>query len=282
MRARPVVEALGGRWHGSYGTAHCPVHDDRSPSLSVADGDTGRLLVNCHAGCDPLAVLAALRQMGIDSPCRHESSSARPRPIIKADRRAKKLWYAAGPAAGTIAEIYLRQRAIKVPVPSVLRFHATAVHPFARTRLPALVAAVQQQDDRATAVHLTFLRYDGTGKANIARSKLTVGPLGSGVVRLAAAQARLGLAEGIEDALSAMQLFDVPCWAACGARIASVQLPPISREVVIFADNDTPGEIAARRAAKRFAREGRGTEIRCPPAGFKDWNEAAQANVRAA
>ena len=53
MTAREVTEALGGRWHGSYGTARCPAHeDDRRPSLSVTDGGGGGRLVKCHAGRD--------------------------------------------------------------------------------------------------------------------------------------------------------------------------------------------------------------------------------------
>jgi hypothetical protein len=42
MTARSLTKALGGRWHGSYGTACCPAHDDRRPSLSVSDGPDGR------------------------------------------------------------------------------------------------------------------------------------------------------------------------------------------------------------------------------------------------
>lgn len=40
--------------------ARCPAHDDRRPSLSVAVGDDGRVLVYCHAGCTPEAMVAAL------------------------------------------------------------------------------------------------------------------------------------------------------------------------------------------------------------------------------
>ena len=47
MRAESLTKALGGRWHGSYGTARFPAHDDRTPSLSVRDGDDGRLLTCC-------------------------------------------------------------------------------------------------------------------------------------------------------------------------------------------------------------------------------------------
>jgi hypothetical protein len=41
-------------------TARCPSHDDRGPSLSVAEGIDGRVLVYCHAGCRTEDVVAAL------------------------------------------------------------------------------------------------------------------------------------------------------------------------------------------------------------------------------
>ncbi len=41
MNAQEITKALGGHWHGSYGTAKCPCHDDHEPSLSVRDGVDG-------------------------------------------------------------------------------------------------------------------------------------------------------------------------------------------------------------------------------------------------
>lgn len=40
--------------------ARCPAHDDKNPSLSLAEGDDGRALLHCHAGCDPRDVLTGL------------------------------------------------------------------------------------------------------------------------------------------------------------------------------------------------------------------------------
>ena len=41
------------------GLTHCPAHDDKTPSMNVAENN-GKLLVRCHAGCEPAAVIAAL------------------------------------------------------------------------------------------------------------------------------------------------------------------------------------------------------------------------------
>jgi hypothetical protein len=45
---------------GSGWTAHCPAHEDRVASLSVGEGDDGRVLVRCHAGCSVEDVVATL------------------------------------------------------------------------------------------------------------------------------------------------------------------------------------------------------------------------------
>jgi hypothetical protein len=49
-----VREGPGETW-----TAQCPNHDDRSPSMTITRGEDGRVLFHCHAGCDPVDVVAA-------------------------------------------------------------------------------------------------------------------------------------------------------------------------------------------------------------------------------
>jgi RecA-family ATPase len=44
---------------GSY-SALCPAHGDHNPSLSVSEGDDGRVLMHCHADCEIDMVMAAL------------------------------------------------------------------------------------------------------------------------------------------------------------------------------------------------------------------------------
>lgn len=56
-----VLERLEGvRRQGSAWVARCPAHADRGPSLSIREGDDGRVLVHCFAGCETAAVLRAL------------------------------------------------------------------------------------------------------------------------------------------------------------------------------------------------------------------------------
>ena len=61
MTAREIVKALEGRWSGNSGIACCPSHDDHDPSLSVSEGQDGKLLVRCHGGCSQESVISALK-----------------------------------------------------------------------------------------------------------------------------------------------------------------------------------------------------------------------------
>jgi hypothetical protein len=68
--ARQVYAVLGGRRvndHTFICHCPCPLHrnGDRNPSLSVADGDHGRLLLHCFAGGDYGELLAGLRARGL-------------------------------------------------------------------------------------------------------------------------------------------------------------------------------------------------------------------------
>jgi hypothetical protein len=56
-----VLARLNGvRCSGVSATAKCPSHDDRRASLSVSEGEDGRALLTCHAGCDLAAIVSKL------------------------------------------------------------------------------------------------------------------------------------------------------------------------------------------------------------------------------
>jgi len=64
LTSEPVARVLsciqGAKANGRGWMARCPAHDDRTPSLSIAQGDDGRVLLKCHAGCTHQAIAAAL------------------------------------------------------------------------------------------------------------------------------------------------------------------------------------------------------------------------------
>jgi putative DNA primase/helicase len=59
-RLRQALTDHGCNPRGS--SARCPAHDDRTASLSIGQGREGAV-INCHAGCDPLDVVA---ELGLD------------------------------------------------------------------------------------------------------------------------------------------------------------------------------------------------------------------------
>jgi hypothetical protein len=57
----PDAKHAGKGW-----SARCPAHEDRRASLSIGEGDDGRALVKCHAGCSVDAVCGALGLRVVD------------------------------------------------------------------------------------------------------------------------------------------------------------------------------------------------------------------------
>lgn len=58
--------------------ARCPSHKDANPSMSVAVGDDGRILLNCHANCEPKQIVADLGLQMKDLFPEEERPNARP------------------------------------------------------------------------------------------------------------------------------------------------------------------------------------------------------------
>ena len=283
MTAEAIAKALGGRKASGGWTARCPAHDDRTPSLSIRDGDDKKVLVRCHAGCDQERVIAALRGRGL-------WAENGPRPLSRMARRALidrkpdhddtkrtqgalAIWQYAKPAQGTPVETYLASRGICLPTPDALHFHAGLKHPSGGI-WPVMVALVTNgADGTPLAIHRTFLARDGAGKAPVDPQKMMFGPCRGGAVRLADPSDVLMVGEGIETCLAAMLASGHPTWAALSTSgMCALDLPKDVRDVILLADGDEAGEAAALDCARRWKREGRRVRVARPPHGL-DFND---------
>lgn len=281
QEGRALVERLGGRWSAKGGLCLCPAHDDRNPSLSVRPGRT-RLLFHCFAGCPSAEILRALaadRLIEPGGPSPFEAHSRVPDPSAPKGA-ALRLWGAARALAGTPAAAYLAARGLDCEV-SQLRFLERTPHgpkPLTRFR-PALVAAVRDRTG-LVAVHRTFLDPRRPRIADLPNAKCGLGPFGQGAVRLGGVAARLGLAEGVETALSATALFDMPCWATLGTeRFALVALPDEVTELHLFLDHDVGGRRAEALAREAFAHVP-SIHAHYPLRAGADWNDVLRASAR--
>ena len=273
---RSLVERLGGRWTGRGGLCLCPAHDDRSPSLSIRVGDYG-LLYHCFAGCQTRDVLRALDHRALQT-----ARNGPPPPRVIADRmsdRLADLWSEAVQVAGTPAAAYLRGRYLE-PVRDGIRYHPRVplgVGASLHFR-PAILAAVQEGPN-LLALHRTFLAPGGAGLAlDLAAPRRMLGRPGRGAVRMGRVSTVLGIAEGLETALSAMVLLGIPVWAVLGnERLARLDIPLGLRRLLILADDDVAGRRAAAVAAVTHAAPGRQICRLWPGCGFNDWNDRLMA-----
>ena len=133
------------------------------------------------------------------------------------------------------------------------------------------------QSGKFLGVHRTAILADGTGKLAFAdgtSSKLMLGTASGAVVKLSPFENVLGIAEGIETALSAKILFNIPVWSTLNAGgMASLPVIPGVDFLSIFADSDSAGREAALCCAQRYAAWGVKGQIHYPPVPFNDWND---------
>jgi hypothetical protein len=202
----------------------------------------------------------------------------------------------------TPVEKYLHGRGITLGLTSgLLRCHPRLPHWEGGKVVghwPAMLAPVVDVKGELIGLHRTWVLEDGSGKAPVDRPKMMLGSVGGGGVRLVDdedVRGILGIAEGIETALSVMQMYGLPMWAALSADgMLKLELPDYVTEPVLFPDNDPPqrdphtgklrrgldggpvkvGLNAARNAADRYRDEGRSPQlIEVAESGCKDHNE---------
>ena len=154
----------------------------------------------------------------------------------EAKRRAgtiKKIWSGATRIKGTIAEKYLRQRGL---VGNADSWHDLYFHPSLSykeddsspwIKLPGMLAVVRNKDLKPVTLHRTFLRPDGSDKADVGRKKMLLAqprPLDGAAIYLdlpvqTPMGQLIGASEGIETGLSVREATGCPMIVGISDRI---------------------------------------------------------------
>lgn len=285
--ANPLPSVVGGviKLHraGNEFKALCPFHAERSPSFTIFRGGSRYHCFGCGAGGDVFDFVSKMHGVGLRDAAEMlghgEVVTMAVAPLSRVDDdesdrtdEARAIWRAAVPAAGTLAETYLRSRGLSVPIPETIRF-ANLRYGSRGKEHPCLVAAVSDPNANLCGIQRTYLRADGGGKADVPQAKLSLGKVRCGAIRLAPVARTLIVCEGLEDGLSLAQVCGRAVWVACGASmLPSMRLPDFVRDVTVGGDNDNAGREAAAKAASAFSERGHTARVFFPDEPFSDFN----------
>jgi putative DNA primase/helicase len=252
----------------------------------------GVKLVMLVKGCDFRTAAEAIEQVigtAVGNPAQPSSGDdARAEAARTQKRIAELVGSSRRVAEGDPVDLYLRSRVPGLKfVPAALRLLAEAEHwGLARVRTvhPAMLGIVSDAHGDRIAIHRTYLTADGH-KADVDPVRMALGPLPDVcAIRLAKFTTILGVAEGIETALSAMALHRIPVWSTLNAgRLESWSPPEGVNEVIIFGDNDlnSVGQAAAFALGARLNRTIT-AQVAIPPEPGADWNNVLLNTAEAA
>jgi hypothetical protein len=197
-------------------------------------------------------------------PTTRERQAPAPRSSPEAARR---LWAAGKPVRGTLAERYLRSRAITATLRAPpLRFHPrcfTKEQDEAETQTwPALLAAVTDLDGTVTGLHRTWLDPATGGKAPLSNPRRAMGDLLGHGVRFGPDAGRdaeiLAAGEGLETMLALRSV--LPTMATVAAlsanHLAALKLPALLRRLYVVQDDDPAGQRATETLTARARADG--------------------------
>lgn len=187
----------------------------------------------------------------------------------------RRLWEGASPIKGTPGERYFERRGLQAP--SCLRY-SPQVWYAKDASAPAILAKVASPEGRCVNLYRIFVTRDGEKAAMDSPKKMMRAsvPMGA-AVRLYPAGDTLGVAEGIENAIAASAMFEMPVWATLGtAFMERFVVPAGVEDLVVFGDNDASyaGQKAAYvLAARVVAVDKLRVRIEMPLIAGVDWND---------
>lgn len=203
------------------------------------------------------------------TPVKKELSIKKKKEILnKMWKESKKI------SGGDMVSRYLHGRKL-ILEPNYIRFCEKCYERSTKQKLPAMVAMMVNSDGKPATIHRTYL--SDKGKSDVEKPKMlmpAVMDLPGCAVRLFPAEnGAIGIAEGIETAIAATQLFSIPTWSAVSSSIMEGFKPPDGiRQVYIFGDNDAnfAGQLSAYKLANNLVKKDFIVHVEIPDA-IGDW-----------
>lgn len=229
----------------------------RDKTLGVTIKPDGGMVAHCFR----CAFVASHRGEHRRTPPPPASKPQRPKRVDLSDG-GRNLWASCRQLDGVAVDYLQARGCVLPPLEGDLRWHPALPHPDGYTG-PALVALVTHaRTCKPLSLHRTWINGDGTKPAMLgkkARMFLGGHTLAGGVIRLWPDEDvthGLGIAEGIETALSLAHAFQ-PVWALIDAGQLGKFAPlPGIESLTIACDNDPAGIKAARQCAGMWADAG--------------------------
>ena len=170
---------------------------------------------------------------------------------------SRAIWRQSRPIQHSHGAAYLRARGIPFCAYPTLRFHHRLNHRDDRglRRFPAIVAAVVDNSGQLTGIHRTWLHPTEPRKAPLDNPRKALGHLSGHAVRFNRCPPGgiLVAGEGLETVLSIVTALPGLAAAAAlsAAHLSAFRPPDDLGLLVVAADNDDEGKLAAHRLARR-------------------------------
>lgn len=291
-----LTEEARGRWYGIFRHFGIEVGDGKHTACPICgpgnnshrfrfddkDGSGSWICNQCGAGKGLTLLIKALN-IDFVTACKElekvvgkvEKHDVKPEKKASPER-LREMFKASKPIEnGDPVVWYLNKRGI-VAFPTTLRYGRTWEYETKQDQ-DAMLAVFSRADGEAVTIHRTFVK-DGD-KLDIESPRKVMPPLKKmtgGAVRLYPQAEEMGIAEGIETAMSASILYEMPVWAATSAvLLENWEPPPGIKRLWIFGDNDEEtwtGHKSAYTLANRLAVAGQLVWVEMPksPGDFND------------
>ena len=286
-----IFQNLGISW-GKINNSHCSCPacggKDRA-RFDDKDGDGTYFCNNCGAGngfslvqkCLNITFRETLVKIqSIVGGCVKMEIEEKKEDIEQNRKNLNSLWLKSVPLTGGCdGSKYFHGRKLSLQ-PDNVQYCGSCYEPETKTKRPALIAKIVNANNKPISISRIYLKKDDleSGKKIMPKTESLVGS----AVRLFSPESKmfdsniLGIAEGIETAMSCTQMYEIATWACLSSTLMENWEPPEKyKKIVIYGDNDAnfAGQKSAYTLAKKLFAKGLVVNVVFPILQGTDFND---------